>query len=474
MAYRYGNRHQMQLFPASIEGFVADDHPARAYDAILNEMNVEDMGISIDPNRVGNSQYNPLSMLKLLVYGYSYGIRSSRKLERACHENISFIWLVSGLKPDHKTISEFRRKNKKALSKVIKQCARVCIKLELIAGNVLFLDGTKIRANASMMNNYSRARVEKTLADLDERIEKLITECEQLDTQEDGAPSYVKIKKEINSAEKLKAKVTLALEELDKNPSKRKVNITDIDCSKMHSRQGSNLAYNGQAVVDEKNGLIVNCDIVTDKNDIGQLSEQMNQANKVLGKNCKISCADAGYSNTEKIKELDEQNINVIVPNQKQVSKKGLSDFDKTKFIYQSKTNTYRCPAGIELTLGRTDKKAGKYIYYGRQQCEKCDHFGQCTKNKKMGRSLTRYFDEEFRQQIARSYKTRVNQLIYKKRKQLCELPFGHIKHNLGASTFLLRGLDGVKAEMSLLSSSFNIIRSINILGVKRLVAALQ
>jgi hypothetical protein len=86
-------------------------------------------------------------MLKLLVYGYSYGIRSSRKLERETHYNLSFIWLSGGLKPDFKTIAEFRRNNKAALANVLKQCARLCMKLGLIEGNTLFVDGSKIRAN---------------------------------------------------------------------------------------------------------------------------------------------------------------------------------------------------------------------------------------------------------------------------------------------------------------------------------------
>ena len=113
MAYRYGNRYQMQLLPQRIEEYVPSDDPVRAYDTFIKALDFRDLGITLDPNKVGNSEYHPKAMLKLLVYGYSYGIRSSRKLERACHHNLSFIWLTSGLKPDHKTIAEFRRKIKR-------------------------------------------------------------------------------------------------------------------------------------------------------------------------------------------------------------------------------------------------------------------------------------------------------------------------------------------------------------------------
>ena len=115
-------------------------------------------------------------MLKLLVYEYSYGTRSSRKLERACHHNLSFIWLPSGLKPDHKTIAEFRRKNKEALVKVLKQCAKICIKLNLIEGNTLFVDGTKIRANASIQNTWTKEKAQKALKHIDERISDILTQ----------------------------------------------------------------------------------------------------------------------------------------------------------------------------------------------------------------------------------------------------------------------------------------------------------
>ncbi len=115
MAYRFGNRHQMALLPKSIEQYISKDDPVRVYDAFVEALDFNELGIEINANKVGNSEYDPKSMLKLFVYGYSYGTKSSRTLERATYHNMSFIWLVGGLKPDHKTISEFRRRNKKAI-----------------------------------------------------------------------------------------------------------------------------------------------------------------------------------------------------------------------------------------------------------------------------------------------------------------------------------------------------------------------
>ncbi len=167
MAYRSGDRQQMSLLPQSIEEYVAEDDPVRAYAAFVEAVDFHELGININPYKVGNAEYDPRSMLKLLVYGYSYGVKSSRKLERESYHTIAFIWLMGGLKPDHKTIAELRRRNKKALKKVLRHCAQVCIKLELIAGNVLFVDGTKIRANAGRNRTHDRTYYERLLANLD-------------------------------------------------------------------------------------------------------------------------------------------------------------------------------------------------------------------------------------------------------------------------------------------------------------------
>ena len=150
MAHRYGERQQNLLFPQSIEDYIAKSDPVRVYDAFVDALDWESLSIACDRKKVGCREYDPKTMLKILLYGYSYGIRSSRKLERALYHNLSFIWLAGGLKPDDRTIARFRRKNRKALKKVFRQCARLCIKLNLVAGNTLFVDGTKLRANAGI------------------------------------------------------------------------------------------------------------------------------------------------------------------------------------------------------------------------------------------------------------------------------------------------------------------------------------
>ncbi|MFH1975426.1 MAG: transposase [Pseudomonadota bacterium] len=345
MAYRSGDRYQIGLLPQSIEEYVADNDPVRAYDAFVEALDFHEPGIEIDRNKVGNAEYDPRSMVKLLIYGYSYGVKSSRKLERECYHNIAFIWLMGGLKPDHKTIAEFRRRNKKSLKKILRHCAQICIKLDLIAGNVLFVDGTKIRANAARHRTYSRNHYEKLLVDIDRRIEQLFADCEVIDRREQGAGSYVAMNKKLAKVQNLRCRVREALDAFAAG-GRKLVNQTDPDCAIMRSVQGSHASYNVQSVVDDKHGLIVHTDAVSDTSDVNQFALQVEQANEIFEKSCDVACADAGYADTNELEKIDELGIKVIVPSQRQALHKEESPFSKSHFVYDKEQDSYVCPEG--------------------------------------------------------------------------------------------------------------------------------
>jgi len=473
MAYRYGNRHQTQMFPPSIEEYIAEDDPVRAYDAFVESLDLAESGIALHPRQVGCPQYDPRAMLKLLVYGYSYGVRSSRKLEREVCHNLSFIWLMGGLKPDHKTIAEFRRRHKKALANVLKQCARLCLKLDLIEGNTLFVDGSKMRGNASISSAWSLKRCERHLKQVDIHIESILTQCDRIDDRENGAPSLVQLRGELKGSVALKAKIERIQQEL-KESGAHSINTTDPDCTRVKGRQGTHAGYNSQIVVDEKQGLIVSADVVNESNDVNQFARQINQANATLGKPCQNACADAGYANTRELKKIDDQHIAVIVPTIKQAHGKEPPPFDKSRFRYDADNDRYQCPRGELLTYRYFDRSKRHRVYQieSASSCRACEHFGLCTQSKN-GRRVKRLADEETKLKLEERYQTGESQAIYQLRKQKVELPFGHMKRNLGVGAFLLRGLDGVKAEMALLSSSFNLARMITLLGVPKLVATL-
>jgi transposase len=471
MAYRYGDREQLGLLPPSIEEYVGEEDAVRAYDAFVESLDFGELGIEMDEHQVGNSEYDPKAMLKLLVYGYSYGIKESRKLERATHHNLSFMWLMGGLKPDHKTIAEFRRHHKGALTKVLKQCVRMCIKLDLIAGNILFVDGTKIRASAGRGRSHDRTHYEKRLAELDERVEKLIEESERVDEEQEGLGSSVAMAQELGKAERLKKKIQEVLKGFE-DKDRDLINESDPDCALMHSVQGSHASYNVQAVVDDKHGLIVHAEAVSDTSDVNQFAVQIEKANEILDKPCEVAVADAGYADSEELKKIDDQQIKVVVPSQRQALHQEERPFSKSHFRYDAKQDCYFCPEGQKLSYMGTDRRSGERHYQitNPKLCHHCIHYGQCT-SAKTGRKIVRLALEELKEKLEAQYEA--TKEIYDRRKERAELPFGHMKSNLKTVRFLLRGKLGVNAETSLLGTCFNLARMITIVGISALIERL-
>jgi len=475
MAFNINNRHQPIMFPAVIEDYVPANAPVRVYDAFVDALDFESLGMKLVPHPKGSpDEYYPKDMLKLLLYGYSYGgTRSSRKLERACHDNVSFIWLMGGLKPDYRTIARFRSDNKKAIKQVLKQCVRMCIKLNLIEGNMLFIDGSKFRADASINNNWTKERCEKHIKQIEEKIDKIVDDIEKEDTQEANEESLVRLKEEIRDKAIFINKIKDVLKELE-DSGKKSINSTDKDCVNGKSRQGTHAIHNVQVTSDGKNGLVVNAEAVGQSNDYNQFSSQVQQSTENLGQTPNHVIADAGFSCVEDLKKVPAE-INIIVPSRKQAQEeKGVcevGEFDRTKFIYDEKRNEYICPKNRRLTYRGANKETGQWMYKTQGHiCRACEHFGKCTKNR-TGRKIIRMMDEKFKEKLEANYKKPENQKIYALRKEIIEHPFGHLKRNLGAGQFLLRGKEKVDAEVSMLATCFNMARLITIVGIPNLLA---
>jgi transposase len=464
----------MEFLPPSIEQYVAADAPVRVYDIFVDSLNLQELGIKIDPLKEGNPSYDPRFMLKLLVYGYSYGIRSSRKLERETYYNLSFIWLMGGLKPDHKTIAEFRRKNKEGLKRALVQCVRLCLKLNLIDGNILFVDGSKIRGNASIKNTWTKEKGKKVLEKAEKRIEEIIREADIIDEEEASLPSLTTLRNDLVKTGTLKERVEGIMMELEQS-EKKNLNTVDNDCTSINSVHGTGAGYSAQIVVDDKNGLIVSGDAVSTNTDLGQFSGQIDKAQLELGKNCQIAVADSGYAWTDDLGKIDGQGIQVIVPTQRIASGKKIGEFDKQNFRYDCENDCYTCPRGELLKYAWYDKKNNTRMYRLEKEgvCLGCAAFGKCTRARG-GRKIMRLVQEELRDRLEKEYALPWNQAIYKRRQQKVELVFGHLRRNLGVQSFLLRGLEGVKAEVALLSICFNVRRMLSILGQEDMVSKLK
>lgn len=474
MAYKMMNRMQQMFLPASIDEYVGLQDPVRVYDAFVDALDFNALGISLDP-KPGADEYYPKDMLKLILYAYSYGVRSSRKIERACHHNLSFKWLMGGLTPDYRSIARFRTRYKEQIKRLLKECVHTCLDLDLVEGNVLFTDGSKFRANAAIHNTRSKEKAEKALKAIHERIDRLVEESEKLDADDDRA-SMVKLHKKIEDKERLVQAIQTSLQQLH-GSSRKNINSTDPDSIKAKGRQGTHASYNVQISVDDKHGLIVQSEAVQQSNDLNQLHAQLMQAGDNLGKTPTVVCADAGYNSVEDLAKIPAD-IQIVVPSTRQLRQERTGSspcpFDKEQFRYSPAMDACVCPEGHILTF--TKCRGGRHhreYAAAALDCQNCRHFGTCTSSV-CGRTVTRLTHEDVRKRVEDTYVSSAGQEVYRLRKEKVEHPFGHFKRNLGAEQFMLRGKPGVDAETSILSTCFNIARMITIIGIPQLIARLN
>jgi hypothetical protein len=252
----------------------------------------------------------------------------------------------------------------------------------------------------------------------------------------------------------------------------KSLNTADGDCVVVHGRQGSHAGYDAQVVVDDKHGLVVSSDIAeTSNNDLGQFSGQIQKANEAMGRKCATAVADSGYSDIDDLAKAVGDQIHVIVPSTRVASQKEPGEFDKRQFSYDAEKACYICPKGHSLIRhGRTHAGNGdRYRITNKALCRACSNYGKCTTAKR-GRTIERLDAEVLRKRLEQEYALSENQATYRRRQEKVELVFGHIKHNLGAGSFLLRGLEGARAEIGLLSLCFNLRRMITLLGIPGMI----
>ena len=484
MAYKIGNRMQQTFLPSSIDQYVSEADPVRVYDAFVDALDFAQLGIPITPFKAGADTYYPKQMVKLIVYGYSYGLRSSRKLERACQHNLSFIWLMGGLTPTYRTIARFRDQHKAAIKKILKQSVHMCIKLELIEGNTLFIDGSVFKANASLSKTWDHDRCEKAMTKINEHIDKLVDDIQRLDREEQDQGSIAEVKEQLRNQEQRKQKVEAIVAELNQRQSEcsksqtASYNTTDPESIKIHKSHKTSQGYSVQLAVDKKHGLIVHCESTDAHTDAGQLNPQMEQAAQTLGHKPQTVCSDTGYHSLKELANVDST-VTVVVPSQKQVLKerygRAPQPFDKENFRYAADHDQYICPADKRLNpVGMDQDKQVKIYRASSMDCLTCANRQDCCPSARQGRTVKRSLHESLKERLQVIYDSHEGQEIYRLRKEKVELTFGHWKRNLGAERFLLKGKAGTNAEASLLSVVFNLTRMITLLGVPQLRNSLR
>jgi hypothetical protein len=413
-------------------------------------------------------------MLKLYIYGFMQGMRSSRKLARECERNLEVMWLMGGLKPSYKAIAEFRKENLKALKAVNQDFVMVCRELGLYGGELEAIDGSYFRGNVGKKSIYTEKRLKETLERLEKRIEAYLSEMEQADEEEDGEDE--RIPELAEKLEKLKARQKEQQEKLKKLRGSGKKQLAEVDeDARLLSKNGQSVAgYNVQTVVDEKHKLLVCCAVTQDGNDTNQLAPMAKQAKETLGVDHMEVVADKGYYKFEQIAECLEADITPYLPEpDKDAAVKDQGRFTREQFHYDAQSDCYLCPAGQSLRHYSQILQHGQVRYAYRSDnatCAACPLKPQCHLPNSRFRSVYRWEHEEIIEAL-RQRMARVGREKMALRACLAEHPFGTIKRWCGLQHFLLRTLAKVSAEFELWMLGYNFKRVLSILGLVRFKA---
>ena len=477
MGYIEGeDRNQIILFPESIDEYVSDNNSIRIIDEYIKQLDLKRLGFkrAVNPS-LGRPPYHPKDMLKLYLYGYLNRIRSSRRLEQEAIRNLEVIWLLKKLKPDFKTIADFRKDNKKALKKVFRDFTKLCDEWELFGKELVAIDGSKFRACNSKKNNYNSKKLERHLKYLDEKIESYMQELDHHDITEASLekPDVNTITERIQQLKDRKEKYESYQRKL-KQSGENEISTTDPDSRLMANHNNVEVSYNVQTTVDAKHKLIADFKVIQKPNDLGELDNMALRAKKLFGNKTFEVLADKGYYQAKDLKKCAEKGITVYIT--KQTYANGTKDpaFYSDQFKYDPTKNTYLCPAEKELHYYRARKKDGRIIGYEYRDdtaCKKCEFKARCTRAQK-GRSIFRHADQDFLDRI--DTQTKRNLKKYKLRQMIVEHPFGTIKRGWEAYYFLTKRKVSVSAEISLSFLAYNLKRAINILGTEEILRRLR
>jgi len=453
---------------------IADDNPVRAIDVVVEQMDIPSLGFKYSETKAnGRKPFNPTDMFKLYSYSYFNGIRSSRKIERETHRNIEVMWLVGELKPDHKTIANFRKDNKKAIKKAFRRFIMICDELGLISKEIVAVDGSKFRACNGRMRYHSKGKIAEKLIHHKESIEKYMNLLELCDNEENEAPpiqySREELKEKLEKVHKRVRELELIQETVEAEGT---IYLTDPDARLMRTHNGGgDISHNVQTAVETKNHFVVAVDATSDAVDYGQLHNIASQAKEELGVEELISIADKGYYSGEQFAKCKYENINPIAPHP---DKGGGQERGYTKgyFVYNKETDSYQCPQGQILKQPRQIRATRKGDrYYNAEACASCPFKERCTP-KTPYRTIVRGEFDGYSEEV--DVFTKANQELFKQRKCLVEHPFGTVKRALGFTYFLTRGTESVRTESLLHFLAYNMKRLINIMGTMKLQEALQ
>lgn len=469
------DRNQATLLPEYLDDYIAEDNPVRAVDAFVEELDLNALGFEgADPALTGRPSYHPAVLLKLYIYGYLNRIASSRRLEREAQRNVELMWLTGRLAPDFKTIADFRRENGVGIRNVCRRFVELCRELKLFSQAIVAIDSSKFKAVNSRDRNFTPGKIDKRQQQIEQSIERYLAALETADRTQ---PAEVEAK-----TERLQEKIKTLREQMRRMDAIRKelkqqpdgqLSQTDPDSRSMISQaKGSGLVgYNVQAAVDAKHHLIVAHEVTNGGNDRSQLTKMAIAARDAMDKPRLQVLADRGYFNSPEIKACTEAGITPLVPKPMTSNAKAEGRFNKDDFIYLAKDDAYQCPAGQRAIYRMTTVEHGLRLHrYWASACPKCPLKARCTPS--AYRRITRWEHEAILEAMQRRLDRKPQAMTLRRR--TIEHVFGTLKHWMGSTHFLMRGLRHVATEMSLQVLAYNLKRVINLLGIAKTMKAMR
>jgi transposase len=437
------DRGESTLFPECLEDWICEDNPVRAIDFFIDELALAELGFGgVDPEATGRPSYHPSVLLKLYIYGYLNRVQSSRRLEREAGRNVEVMWLTGRLVPDHKTIADFRKDNGPAIRKVCARFVALCRELGLLTIASVAIDGSKFKAVNTRDKNFTRAKMERRLAQIEESVARYLSQLETADRQE---PTEVLATRTAHLKEKL-AKLASELQRLKALEKEmlaspdQQISLTDPDSRSMAtSGRGSGVVgYNAQIAVDTQHHLIVTHEVTNTGSDRSQLAKMASQAKDVLHADHLDAVADRGYFNSPEILACERADITVTLPKPMTSGAKSDGRFGKQDFVYLPGEDVYRCPTGEKLTYRYTSEEDGKMLRrYWTTACAHCRLKSQCTTGSE--RRITRWEHERVLEAVQQRLDK--NPQAMRLRRETAEHPFATLKMRMGATHFLMKYL---------------------------------
>jgi len=456
------NRQQPVLLPQSLAELVPEESVARVIDLWVDSLNMAELGfVGTEPSKRGRPAYSPADLLKLYLWGYANGVRTSRKLEAACHLHVECMWLLGRLAPDHKTICNFRRANAQGITQAAAAFAQFARGQGVLRSKVVAVDGTKVRAVSSSRWLAGEAKLKEMAQRNIEEVQAYLRALDEADVAEDAMAQANASKQATRRAlDKLRAEGARIDECLQQVLAEKRIAAvtSEPQARAMKSLRGAP-GYNVQAAVDTNTHLVVHQDVCTDANDSNQLAVVVSAASAALGEPVTV-VADSGYTNGHHIQRLHEQGVEVAVPARAKTNTRGL--LPHSDFTYQRERDCFVCPQGKVLEFVKSNK-GGMRVYTAKpSDCGGCAIKDACTHGKQ--RHITRHPHQDAMDKAHHRWQT--DHTLRRSRGSTVEHFWGTLKTQiLGGGKLLLKGLQGARIEIALGTLAYNLKRTLKLKG---------